>query len=82
MDAATFVAGEREVALDRDGLGDGGVAREAELGGDASLVDVAAVRERRLLAVESERPVRARGVLERAAHEPGRGNRHARTRSE
>ena len=35
------------------------------------------MRERRLLAVERERPVGARGVLQRAAHQPGGGDRHA-----
>ena len=43
VDATAFVAGERKVALDRDRLGDGGIARKAELGRDASLVHVAAV---------------------------------------
>ena len=74
MDAAALVAGEREIALDRDGLGDRGVAGEAELGRDPSLVDVAAVRERRLLAVERERPIGGRGVLERAPHQAGGGD--------
>ena len=53
------------------------IAGEAELGGDASLVDVRAVRERRLLAVERERPAGDRRVLERAAHHPGRRDGHA-----
>ena len=77
MDAAALVAGERQVALDRDRLGDRRVAREAELGGDPSLVHMAAVRERRLLAVERERPVGDRGVLERPPHQARGGDRHA-----
>jgi hypothetical protein len=77
VDTAALVACEREVALDCDRLRDGGVAREAELGGDAPLVHLPAVRERRLLAVERERPVGGRRVLERPAHEAGRGDGHA-----
>ena len=77
MDAAALVAGESEVALDGDGFGDRRVAREAELGRDASLVDVAAMRERRLLAVERERPIGDRRVLHSPPHQPRGGDRHA-----
>src|SRR5689334_16125161 len=77
VDATALIAGEREVALDRNRLGDGRIAREAEFGRYAALVDVAAVRERRLLAVEGQRPIGGRGVLECPAHETGGRDRGA-----
>ena len=72
-----LVGGEREVALDHHRLGHRGVGGKAELGGDGAFVHVAAARERRLLAVERERPAGDRRVLERAAHQAGGDDRHA-----
>ena len=72
-----LVGGEREVPLDVDRLRHRWVAGEAELRGDDAFVDVAAVREGRLFAVEREQPARDRGVLERAPHQPGRRDRAA-----
>ena len=66
-----LVRGEREVARDHHALGDRRVAGEPELGRDGALVHVAAARQRRLLAVQRERPPGDRRVLERAPHQPG-----------
>ena len=72
-----LVRGEREVAVDHDALGHRRVAAEAELGRDEPLVDVAAARERRLLAVDGDRPVGCGAVLERPADEARRDDRTA-----
>ena len=48
-----------------------------ELGGDGAVVHVPAARERRLLAVERERPARELGVLECAPEQRRRDDRPA-----
>ncbi len=72
MQRPLLVGRERQVAADHDALGHGGVAAEPDLGGDAPLVDVAAARERRLLAVDGDRDPRRGAVLERAADQARR----------
>src|SRR5207302_9615667 len=63
VERSAFVGGEREVALDHQALGYRGIAAEAQLGRDGSFVDLTAPRERRLLAVQRERPARDGAVL-------------------
>jgi hypothetical protein len=66
-----LVCRKREVATDHQRFGDGGIAGEAELGGYGTLVHLAVARQRWLLLVQREGPIRDRRVLERAPHEPG-----------
>jgi hypothetical protein len=72
-----LVRGEGEVTLDHHALGDGWIAGETELCGDGSLVHLAVSRERRLLAVDGNRPARDGPVLQRPPHQARRGDRPA-----
>ncbi len=69
MQRAALVLGERQVALHHHALGDRRPAADSELGRDRPLVHVPAVGERRVLAVDGQRPVGDRGVLQRAPHQ-------------
>src|SRR5215211_5254218 len=71
MDGPLLIRGEREIALDHQALGDGGIPAEPELRRDRTLVDMAAARERRLLAMSGDRAPGNRVVLESAPHEAG-----------
>ena len=70
-----FGTGERHIALDHHTLRSRGVRAETELGCDRSFVGLAAVRERRLLAVERETQLREGAVLQGVSHEPGGDDR-------
>ena len=69
VERPALVQRQRQVALDHHALGDRGPAADPELRGDDAFVHVAPARERRVLAVHRDRPVRDRRVLERAPHE-------------
>jgi hypothetical protein len=77
MQRLLLVGGESEVALDHQALRDGRVAGEAELRGHRPFVHLPAARERRLLAMQRDPAARDGRVLERAAHQAGRCDRHA-----
>ena len=77
MDRPPDLFGEREVAGDHDAFAERGPRAETELGGDLAAVRVAAVRERRLLAVHGDRAARDGAVLQRAAHDAGGDDRAA-----
>ena len=73
----SLVRSEREVALHHQALGDRRVAREAELSRHFAFVHLTFARQRRLLAVEREPPLREAAVLQRTAHQPGGHERSA-----